>query len=96
MRKVTATVLLLMALALPVLLFWQLGWHSSLGSLAAGALAVAAGWALNVGWAFSSQEAIAGDTPHENYRNLKIAAAFGWVCPVALVLLTWLALRFLV
>jgi hypothetical protein len=95
MRKVTATVLLLMALVLPVLLFWQLSSHSSLSGLVAGAIAVAAGWTLNMAWAFATQEAPAGDALQAGTGNLKIAAAFGWVCPTVLAGLTWLVVRFL-
>jgi hypothetical protein len=95
MRKVAATVLLLMALALPVLLFWQLGSHSATSGLVAGAVAVAAGWTLNMAWAFAAQEATAGGAPPASTGNLKIAAAFGWVCPTVLVALTWLVVRFL-
>jgi hypothetical protein len=94
MRKVAATVLLLMALVLPVLLFWQLGSHSSMSGLLAGAIAVAAGWMLNLAWAFATQAALAGGVPQPSTGNLKIAAAFGWVCPTVLVALTWLVVRF--
>jgi hypothetical protein len=91
MRKVAATVLLLIALVLPVLLFWQLGSHSSMSGLVAGAIAVAAGWMLNMAWAFATQ---AGGLSQPSTGNLKIAAAFGWVCPTVLVALTWLVVRF--
>jgi len=94
MRKVTATVLLLMALVLPVLLFWQLSSHSSISVLVAGAIAVAAGWTLNMAWASATQEALAAGAPQASNGNLKIAAAFGWVCPTVLVALTWLVVRF--
>ena len=92
MSKFTVTALLLTALALPVVLFWQLGslW---LSALAAGAIAVAAGWILNLIWAYATQAATAQDSQTDN-RTLKIAAAFGWVCPTVLVFLTWLVLRF--
>ena len=91
MAKFTATGLLLTALALPVLLFWQLDSRWLLSALAAGAIAVAAGWILNVIWAYASQ---ATATQADN-RTLRIAAALGWVCPSVLVFLTWLVLRFL-
>jgi hypothetical protein len=95
MRKVTATLLLIASLGLPVLLFWQLGSRSSLSALVAGAIAVAAGWALNVLWAFATREAVADGAPQDNPGNLRIAAAFGWVCAVVLVASTWVVVRFL-
>jgi hypothetical protein len=92
MGKVTTNALLLTALALPVVLFWQLGAHAALSTVVAAAVAV--GWALNVAWAFSANKAIVQDASPGNAGNLKIALAFGWACPVVLVLLTWLVLRF--
>lgn len=94
MGKFAANVLLLTALALPILLFWQVGAHSALSPVVAAAIAVAAGWALNVAWAFAANKAIVQDASQGNAGNLKIALAFGWACPVVLVLLTWLVLRF--
>jgi len=76
------TILLLTALALPVAMFWLLKSRSRLSGLAAAAISVAAGWALNLVWAFAA---------HESFAT---AAAFGWVCPTVLVLLTWLVWRF--
>ena len=77
-----ATALLLTALVLPVALFWLLKSRTSLSNLIAAAIAVAAGWALNLAWAFAAHESTA------------IAATFGWVCPAVLVLLTWLVWRY--
>lgn len=94
MRKVIANALLLTALALPIVLFWQLGAHSPFSTVVAAAIAVAAGWALNVAWAFASNKTIVQDASPGNAGNVKIALAFGWACPVVLVLLTWLVLRF--
>ena len=94
MGKVTTNALLLTALALPIVLFWQLGGHSALSTVVAAAIAVAAGWALNVAWAFAAQKTIVQDASQGIAGNLKIALAFGWACPVVLVLLTWLVLRF--
>ena len=94
MGKNTATLLLIMALALPIVLFWQLGSHHALGGLLAAAVAVAAGWALNVAWAVAARRTAAGDSSHVDGGTLKIAAAFGWACPLVLVFLTWLVLRF--
>jgi hypothetical protein len=91
MEKLAAPTLLLMALALPIVLFWQLRSRSRLHGLVAASIAIATGWALNVAWAFLSQGASSdpaqGDT-------LSIAARFGWLCPAVLVLLTWLVWRF--
>ena len=77
-----ATVLLLIALVVPVALFWLLKSRSRLNGSIAVAIAVAAGWALNLAWASVAHESLA------------IAGAFGWVCPAVLVLLTWLIWRF--
>ncbi|GAB3362030.1 hypothetical protein [Lysobacter tyrosinilyticus] len=77
-----ATVLLLAALTLPVVLFWLLKSRSRLSGLIAAAFAIAAGWALNLVWAFAAHESLA------------IAGAFGWICPSILVGLTWLVWRF--
>lgn len=93
MGKATANVILVAALVLPVVLFWQLDAHSSLGFPAAAAIAVAAGWALNVAWAFAALSAETQGLPQKDGGTMKIAAAFGWFCPVILVALTWLALR---
>lgn len=88
-----ATALLLTALLLPVVLFWLLRSHSRLNGLAAAAIAVATGWALNVAWAFASQGSTTND-PQLNEDALSIAIRFGWACPTVLVFLTWLVWRF--
>ena len=75
-----ATALLLTALVLPVILFWLLRSRARLNDLAAAGIAVAAGWALNFSWASVAHESV------------PIAARFGWACPAALVLLTWLVM----
>ena len=77
-----AIVLLITALVLPVVLFWLLKSRSRLGGLAVAVIAVAAGWALNLAWASAAHE------------SLVVAGAFGWVCPTALVSITWLVWRF--
>ncbi|KRA20302.1 MULTISPECIES: hypothetical protein [unclassified Lysobacter] len=83
--------LLLAALALPVVAFWLLRSRTRLHGLVAAGIAVALGWALNLAYAFAAQDpAPAADD------NVAIAAAFGWACPAVLVLLTWLARRFVV
>lgn len=94
MGKFTTNALLVTALALPIVLFWQLGAHAALSTLVAAVIAVAAGWALNVAWAFAAQKHGAEDASQGNAGTLRIAMAFGWACPVVLVLLTWLALRY--
>ena len=89
MEKFAVTALLLIALALPVVLFWLLRSRSRLGGPVAAAVAVATGWALNVAWAFVATK----DPPQAN-ETLSIAMRFGWVCPTVLVLFTWLVWRF--
>lgn len=76
-----ATALLLTSLVLPVVLFWLLKSRSRMSGLVEAAIAVTAGWALSLAWAFVAHESLA------------IAGAFGWVCPAVLVLLTWLVWR---
>ena len=93
MGKIPVNAVLVTALVLPVLLFWQLDAHTSFGFAAAAAIAVIAGWLLNVIWAFAALKASTQGLPQNDNRMLKIAAAFGWFCPVILVALTWLALR---
>ena len=68
MGKVTTSALLLTALALPIVLFWQLGAHSALSTVVAAAIAVAAGWALNVAWAFATTKTI-GETGVRELRE---------------------------
>lgn len=77
-----ANVLLVIAIVLPVALFWLFKMRSRLNGLVAAAIAVAAGWALNFAWA-----SIAHESPD-------IALRFGWICPAVLVALTWLVLCF--
>lgn len=91
MEKFATTVLLLTALALPVVLFLLFRPRSRLNALVAAAVAVAAGWSFNVACVFAT-EAIAGKEPSQvNGSNLAIAVTYGWVCPLALVLVAWLA-----
>ena len=82
MENLTATLLLVTGLVLPVVLFWLLRSRVHLSGWIAAVIAVLAGWAINVAWANAAGESSA------------IAVQFGWVCPAALVLLTWLATRF--
>ena len=94
METFAVTALLITALALPVVLFLLLRLRSRLSSLTAAAIAVAAGWAFNLVYAFVTQEITAKDPSQANDGSLAIAAMFGWACPTVLVLLTWLVLRF--
>ena len=94
MKKFSTTALLLTALLLPVVLFWLVRSRTHLNGLAAAAIAVAAGWALNVAWAFASQGSSANDPSQASGDTLSIAMRFGWACPTVLVLLTWLVWHF--
>ena len=94
MENFAVTALLIAALALPVVLFWQLRSRARWSGVAAAAIAIATGWALNIAWAFATQESTAKAPSQANGDNLAIAAAFGWVCPLVLILVTWLVWRF--
>ena len=94
MKKFATTALLLTALLLPVVLFWLARSRSQLNGLAAAAIAVATGWALNVAWAFASQRSTTSDPSLVDGDTLSIAMRFGWACPTVLVFLTWLVWRF--
>jgi predicted membrane-bound spermidine synthase len=89
-----ATALLLTALAMPVILFWLLRSHSRLNAWVASAIAVAAGWALNVAWAFASQGSTTKGPSQAYGDSISIAMHFGWACPTVLVFLTYLVWRF--
>ena len=82
MGKILVNVLMLVALALPVALFLLLFSRLHLSGLLAAAIAISAGWALNVAWGYASDS-----QGTESYCS--IALRFGWVCPAGLVLLTW-------
>ena len=77
-----AIALLIIALVLPVVLFWLLKSHSRLNGWVAATISVAVGWALNFAWASAAHESTA------------VAARFGWLCPTVLVALTWLVMHF--
>jgi hypothetical protein len=94
MDKIAVTALLVTALAGPVVLFWLLKSRSRLSGPVAGAIAVAAGWGLNVAWAFASQGSASNAASQANGDNLTIAMQLGWACPTVLVFLTWLVWRF--
>jgi len=94
MKKPAVVALLVLALIVPVALFWWLSMRYALGIGAAAAIAVAAGWALNIAWAFAAQAPAAADPAQAQDNTRAIAARFGWVCPTVLVLLTWLVRRF--
>jgi hypothetical protein len=74
-----AIALLLTALLLPVVSFWLLS--SRLRQSFAAVISIAAGWLLNIAWAFTANE------------STGIATAFGWLCPLVLVLVTWFVMR---
>jgi hypothetical protein len=94
MERFAATALLLTAVLLPVVLFWLLRSRSRWNGLAAAAIAVATGWALNVAWAYVSQGSTTNDPSPVNGDTLSIALRFGWACPTVLVFLTWLVWHF--
>ena len=94
MKDFAATALLLLAILLPVVLFWLLRSRSRMNGLAAAAFAVATGWALNVAWAYVSQGSTTSDASPVNGDTLSLAMRFGWACPTVLVFLTWLVWRF--
>jgi hypothetical protein len=94
MEKFAVTVLLLTALAVPVVLFLLLGSRFHMNGLIAAAIAIAAGWAFNVAYAFAAQGSASTDPTQIDGSTLAISAAFGWVCPLVLVLLTWVVRRF--
>jgi Na+(H+)/acetate symporter ActP len=62
--------------------------HFHINVAAAAAISVAAGWTLNVAWAFA-----ADSQNNQNYRS--IAARYGWACPAVLLLLAWAVWRFM-
>lgn len=93
MRKLFITLLLVAALVLPVLLFLSLWTASHASTPVAAVIAVAAGWALNIAWAFASRGKAAGAPSADEEKTLAIAARFGWACPAVLVLLAWGAWR---
>ena len=94
MKKFSTTALLLTALLLPVVLYLLLRSRSRLNGLAAAAIAVATGWALNVAWALASQGGTTNVSSQVSGDTLSIALRFGWACPTVLVLITWLIWHF--
>jgi hypothetical protein len=72
-----ANALLIAGIVLPIVVFWMLRSRPGLPVRSAAAMAVVAGWLLNIGWAFASGESLA------------IAGAMGWFCPAVLVALAW-------
>ena len=94
MDNIAVIVLLLVALALPVVLFWLLASRLRLNSLSAAAVAIGAGWAFNVAYVLAVQKIDPSSVTQADGDMLGIATAFGWACPSVLVLLTWLVRRF--
>lgn len=88
MKKLAATVLLIAALVLPVLLFLLVKSRASFNDLAAAGIAIPAGWATSVAWA-----SVAVDLSEPSSNTLSTAVRFGWICPSVLVLVTWLISR---
>lgn len=93
MDTLIVTALLLIALVLPVVLFWSLRTRTRLHGLLAAALAVAMGWALNLAWAFASQSTAADATSAADGDTVAIALRFGWACPAVLIFIAWLVWR---
>lgn len=94
MENFAVTILLLTALALPVVLFLLFRPRSRLNALVAAAVGVAAGWSFNVAYVFATEAIAAKDPSQVNSANLAIAVTYGWVCPLILVLITWLVWHF--
>ena len=94
MENATTTTLLLVSLVTPIVVFWTLRARARMRASVAAAISVAAGWVLNVAWAFAVQATTANDAARVDDDPLAIAAGLGWLCPSLLVLLSWLALRF--
>lgn len=90
MQSFATNAVLLIALALPVLLFLWLKTRKRLSGLRAAAIAIAAGWGLNVAYAHLVQHTATGSQIAQTEGFVGIAALFGWACPTVLVLLTWL------
>lgn len=90
----SATVALMwVALMLPVTMFLLLKLRTRMSGLLAAAVSVAAGWALNVAYAFTAQATASPDPSQSTEGYVSIAALFGWACPSVLVSLTWLVLH---
>jgi hypothetical protein len=83
-------------LVVPVALFWWLRARGRPNAWLAAALAIAAGWAINLAWAFAVRGTPAGDPAQLGGDPVAIASLFGWFCPSALVGLTALVRRFVV
>jgi hypothetical protein len=94
MKKLTANVLLLVALVLPVALFLGLLSRGLLGDLSAAVVSVVTGWALNVAWAYTAVGSNVQATADEGQNYVTVATRYGWACPAVLVLITWLVWRF--
>ena len=86
-------VLLLAALALPVLVFMLFRPRTRAATLLAAALAIALGWAFNVACVVALQALAVGEGTPADPSMLAVATRFGWACPSVLVLLTALVWR---
>jgi hypothetical protein len=95
MKKLAATTFLIAGLVAPVAGFAWLSGRLQSNVFLAAAIAIAAGWVSNLAWAHASQRAAPVEPSAPPGNTVSIATRFGWACPAVLVLLTWLALRFL-
>jgi hypothetical protein len=91
MKKLIGNFLLVIALVLPVALFLMLYAHGLIATV----VAVAAGWASSVAWAYSAEGSNLEVPADPNQSYVSIAKRFGWACPTVIVLLTWVVWRFL-
>jgi hypothetical protein len=89
MKSPLAIVLLLLALIAPVAVFLLLASRFGMNGWIAAIVAVAAGWALNVAWAFAVEKADAQGSPEPRGNTLSVAKRFGWACPAVLIPLAW-------
>ena len=92
MENFATTVLLLTGL--PVVLFLLFRPRSRSSALVATAVGVVAGWSFNVACVFATDAIAAKDASQADSANLAIAVTYGWACPLALVLITWLVWHF--
>ncbi|MBC3882628.1 hypothetical protein H8K35_14645 [Undibacterium sp. LX40W] len=94
MKKLVPSLLLMMALVVPLILFWLLFTHFIFSTIVAALVSIVAGWALNLTWAFSTVNATQEEPAPDNSNFFPIALRFGWACPTVLVFLEWLIWHF--
>jgi hypothetical protein len=83
-------IVLLIAIAVPIVVFWTTRARFDWKVWKSAALAIVLGWAMNVIWASMAQNA---PTAPADSDLMTIAVGFGWICPLLLVAMTWLTLR---